>query len=98
MPVGVELAAEITFPAPESTVAGLLMASSQILAVIFTLIFDMVHTKYGTFYSIVGQLIVLSVGSLTTIFTPNNLKRQAAFNKKHEFDKIPEEEKLFSPN
>lgn len=98
MPVGVELAAEITFPSPESTVAGLLMASSQILAVVFTLVFNMIITKYGTFYSIAGQLTVLLVGTVTTIFTPNNLMRQAAFNKNIDFEKLPEGENFISPH
>lgn len=91
MPVGIELAAEITFPSPESTVAGILMATSQILAVTCTIIFDMIHVKYGTFYSIIGQVIILIIGTITTVLTPNNLKRQAAFKKPIEFEKVPQE-------
>lgn len=93
MPVGVELAAEITFPSSESTVSGLLLATSQILGVTFTIIFDMVNAKYGAYYSILGQIMVLIVGIVSTIFTPNRLLRQAAFKKDVAFEKIRQEEK-----
>lgn len=93
MPVGVELAAEITFPSPESTVAGLLLAISQILGVTFTIVFDLVLAKYGAYYSILGQVIVLLIGTVTTYFTPNQLRRQAAFQKSVEFEKVAQEEK-----
>lgn len=92
MPVGVELANELTFPSPESTVTGLLMATSQVMAVTFTLIFDNIHLKYGTCYAIIGQIIVLVIGTLTTILTPNNLKRQAAFKKDIKFETIVQED------
>lgn len=93
MPVGVELANELSFPSSESTVTGILMATSQIMAVIFTLIFDTIHVKYGTCYAIVGQISILILGTTTTIFTPNNLMRQAAFRKEIQFETVLQEEK-----
>lgn len=92
MPVGVELANELTFPSPESTVTGILMATSQIMAVLFTLIFDTIHSRYGTSYAIVGQISILIVGTTTTIFTPNNLRRQAAFRKEIKFETVLQED------
>lgn len=92
MPVGVEFATEITFPSPESTVAGLLLATSQVLGVTLTIVFEMVHAKYGTYNAILGHVFVLVVGTVTTYFTPNQLRRQAAFNSEVQFQSVAQEE------
>lgn len=65
------------------------MATSQILAVVLTTILGYVNGKYGTFYAILTQIAVLAVGTVLTIFTPNNLKRQEAFNKDISFTRVP---------
>nr|CAI5855691.1 unnamed protein product [Callosobruchus analis] len=91
LPAGIEFATEITFPSPESTVAGLLFAISQVFGVVFTIALAEVNTKYGTFYSLLGQILILIVGTITTCFTPNKLNRQKAFLKdKILFEKVPD--------
>lgn len=89
MPAGVEFATELTFPSPESTVSGILLATSQILAVTLTAFLSFLQEKSGTFYAILAQIMVLATGTCLTFFTPNKLRRQAAFNKDIEFTKVP---------
>ncbi|CAH1102513.1 unnamed protein product [Psylliodes chrysocephalus] len=81
MPAGIEFATEITFPFPESTVTGILMASSQMLTVIITVILGIVIDKFGTLFCLLFMAGVLLVGTVLTLLTPNILNRQAAFMK-----------------
>ncbi|VEN43633.1 unnamed protein product [Callosobruchus maculatus] len=91
LPAGIEFATEITFPSPESTVAGLLFAISQVFGVVFTIALAEINTNYGTFYSVLGQILILIVGTITTCFTPNTLNRQKAFLKDRIlFEKVPD--------
>lgn len=76
--VGFELCTELTYPASESTAAGIIVAMSQILGVLFTLLTGVLFQKYGSFWSIGSQAAFLFVGTVLTLFTPRKLRRQAA--------------------
>ncbi|KAG5892088.1 hypothetical protein JTB14_011989 [Gonioctena quinquepunctata] len=95
LPAGVEFATEISYPSPESTVMGLLFATSQVIGLILTIAFGEVTSKYGTLYSLIGMIGILSLGAILTIVTPNKLNRQAAFNKGNntQFSPVPQKEK-----
>ncbi|KAJ8979451.1 hypothetical protein NQ317_006765 [Molorchus minor] len=89
IPAGVEFATELTFPSPESTVTGILLATSQILAVVFTLVLSVINKRLGTFWALSIQCIILLIGTVLTALTPNRLRRQDAFRRDVQFDKIP---------
>ncbi|KAJ8921574.1 hypothetical protein NQ315_010479 [Exocentrus adspersus] len=93
MPAGIEFATELTFPSAESTVTGILLATSQILAVIFTLSLSAINKKFGTFWALSIQSLILLVGTILTGLTPNVLKRQEAFGRDVQFEKVPLNEK-----
>ncbi|KAJ8967431.1 hypothetical protein NQ314_002879 [Rhamnusium bicolor] len=92
MPAGIEFATELTFPSPESTVTGILLATSQILAVIFTLVLSSVNKTFGTFWALSIQAIILFIGTVLTGLTPNKLRKQKAFMQDAKFDKLPTED------
>ncbi|OQV26043.1 Feline leukemia virus subgroup C receptor-related protein 1 [Hypsibius exemplaris] len=81
MPVGYELAAEITYPAPEGTTSGLLNCSAQIFGVILTLSMGEIVAWHGPLAA--NGLIVafLSVGTIITCCIKTNLKRTAICSK-----------------
>ncbi|CAG9833398.1 unnamed protein product [Diabrotica balteata] len=81
LPAGIEFAIEMTFPAPESTVTGILMTTSQILTVILTIILGIVLEKCGALLCSITMISVVGIGCILTLFTPNKLKRQQAFMK-----------------
>lgn len=89
MPAGIEFATELTFPSAESTVTGILLATSQILAVMFTLTLSAINKTFGTFWALSIQTFILLVGTILTGFTPNILRRQEAFKRDVQFEKIP---------
>ncbi|KAJ3665624.1 hypothetical protein Zmor_001113 [Zophobas morio] len=61
MPVGFEMAMELTYPSSEGTTTGLLMAPSQILGVIFALMVGKLNSVVGPFWSLGSQAILLAV-------------------------------------
>lgn len=90
------MSSELTYPVPESTATGILMAMTQILGAIFTLVTGWTFPWTGTFWSIAGHTSLLLVGTVITAFMPNKLRRQAAFNedkKKIGFELVPTAEK-----
>lgn len=88
------MATELTYPSPESTVTGLMFGTSQIFGVGLTIALSEIMTRFGTFYSILTQITVLSFGTILTFLTPNQLKRQAAFHNDVIFEKVSTQEKL----
>lgn len=87
MPVGFELAMELTYPSPEGTTTGLLMAPSQILGVICALTMGWLNDAIGAFWALGSQAILLFLGCIITAFVPNTLKRQEAF-KVHNLEEV----------
>ncbi|PBC31673.1 MFS-type transporter [Apis cerana cerana] len=76
LPVGFEFAAELTYPEPEGTSAGLLNAMCQVFGIIFTTIYGYFLHVWGDFWANIFLCIVLALGSFLTIIIPNDLRRQ----------------------
>ena len=81
IPTGFELGIELTYPNEESTVAGLLFATSQIFCVIVAVMVAHIHAYWGTFWALVTLAVLLALGTLTEAFVPNKLLRQEAFKR-----------------
>ncbi|XP_050512594.1 uncharacterized MFS-type transporter C09D4.1-like isoform X1 [Diabrotica virgifera virgifera] len=81
LPAGIEFAIEMTFPSQESTVTGILLTTSQVVAVILTIVLGIVLEKFGALICIITMIAVIGTGCLLTLFTPNKLNRQKAFMK-----------------
>lgn len=92
LPCGFELAMELTYPSPESTVTGLLFAISQMFGVGLTIVLSKIMESSKQ-TALIVQVAVLAVGSVLTFLTPKHLKRQAAFNKEIVFERVPMDEK-----
>lgn len=82
LPVGFELAAELTYPEPEGTSAGLLNAASQVFGIIFTSLYSLLFNKFGDTWANGVMCIMLLVGTILTACIRSDLKRQAAQVKK----------------
>ncbi|XP_044259324.1 uncharacterized MFS-type transporter C09D4.1-like isoform X2 [Tribolium madens] len=78
MPVGLELAIELTYPEPESTTSGILISMTQTLGVLFTLLLGFLFAKFGSFWGLATMAFSLFVGSVLTAFITNVKKRQNA--------------------
>ncbi|XP_074030376.1 choline/ethanolamine transporter flvcr2a-like [Leptinotarsa decemlineata] len=92
LPAGVEFGMEITYPSPESTVLGILYATSQIITVVLTIIFGQIIGKFGAFWVLTGMIITLALGTTLSIMTPNELKRQTFFeiHNRVKFTQVPQ--------
>lgn len=78
LPVGFEFAAELTYPEPEGTAAGLLNAVVQIFGIAFTMLYGFLLGKLGDLWANIAMCIGLGIGTLLTIMIPNDLRRQNA--------------------
>ncbi|XP_012535603.1 uncharacterized MFS-type transporter C09D4.1 isoform X2 [Monomorium pharaonis] len=78
LPVGFELAAELTFPEPEGTSTGLLNAVVQIFGIAFTPLYRYLLNIWEDMWANVALCGILAVGVLLTILIPNDLRRQKA--------------------
>lgn len=78
LPVGYELAIELTYPIPEGTSSGLLNGGTQLIGFILTSVYSWVFSTMGDMAANMMIVGLLSFGLLLTIFIPTNLKRQAA--------------------
>lgn len=78
LPVGYEFAAEITFPEPEGTSAGLLNASAQIFGIIMTYSAGMIINSLGVNWMFIFGCGILSIGFLLMVVTKFKLKRLEA--------------------
>ncbi|KYQ47928.1 putative MFS-type transporter C09D4.1, partial [Trachymyrmex zeteki] len=78
LPVGFELAAELTFPEPEGTSTGLLNAVVQLFGIAFTPLYRYMLNIWEDFWANVALCSILTVGVLLTILIPNDLRRQKA--------------------
>ena len=66
LPVGVELAAELTYPEPEGLSTGLLNTSAQIFGLVFTYAQGVIITSYGALYGNIFLCVSLFIGSILT--------------------------------
>ncbi|XP_054166067.1 uncharacterized MFS-type transporter C09D4.1-like [Oppia nitens] len=80
LPIGFELAAEISYPQPEGTSAGLLNASAQIFGIIFTFGGSAVIEAFGNLSTNIAYVGALVLGALLTALIKADLKRQKAQN------------------
>ena len=78
LPVGFEFGAEITYPEPEVTSAGLLNASAQVFGIVFTLLGGWLLGNYGSMVCNGLLSAALFVGAILTIPIRSELKRQKA--------------------
>ncbi|KZC06596.1 Feline leukemia virus subgroup C receptor-related protein 2, partial [Dufourea novaeangliae] len=78
LPVGFEFAAELTYPEPEGTSAGLLNAVCQVFGIVFTILYGHFFHIWGDFWANIALCITLALGSFLTTIIPNDLRRQNA--------------------
>ncbi|XP_047356936.1 feline leukemia virus subgroup C receptor-related protein 2 isoform X1 [Vespa velutina] len=78
LPVGFELAAELTYPEPEGTSAGLLNATTQVLGIVFTILYGYLIKLVGDLWANIVLCIALAIGAFLTTIIPNDLRRQNA--------------------
>ncbi|KAI5709374.1 hypothetical protein M8J76_016672 [Diaphorina citri] len=78
LPVGFELAAELTYPEPEGTSSGLLNASAQVFGILFTVVYGQLFTAFGDIVANIALCLALVLGTLLTLIIPPDLRRQAA--------------------
>lgn len=78
LPVGFELAAELTFPEPEGTSSGLLNLASQVFGIAFTTIYSLIFTNVGDLWANLTMSLMLALGTVLIALTSSDLRRQAA--------------------
>lgn len=81
LPVGFELAAEVTYPEPEGTSCGLLNSSAQLFGIFYTYVQGRIITKYSALYGNIFVTVSLLVGTIITAFVKSDLRRQRAFER-----------------
>ncbi|XP_031344310.1 uncharacterized MFS-type transporter C09D4.1-like [Photinus pyralis] len=77
MVIGYEMAAEVTYPEPEGTPAGLLNASAQGFGIMFTYLYSFLFYKLEDVWSNLSLCVILLVGFVLLTISPFDLKRQA---------------------
>ncbi|KAF7996263.1 hypothetical protein HCN44_001895 [Aphidius gifuensis] len=78
LPVGFEFAAELTYPEPEGTSAGLLNAVTQVFGISITMLWGRIFEWSNDFWANVILCCILAVGAFLTSIIPNDLRRQNA--------------------
>lgn len=78
LPVGFEFGAELTYPEPEGTSAGILNAGAQIFGVVFTLIYGWLFGEWGDATANIFACAALVVGVVLTALIKSDLRRQNA--------------------
>lgn len=98
LPLGFELATELTYPLPENIVSSILVAMSQVISIVMTIALSDLNIRFGAFFSLLAQVGILAFGTFITIVTPNRRFRQEAFSqegafKDIKFQRVNQEEK-----
>lgn len=78
LPVGFEFAAELTYPEPEGTSAGLLNMAAQVFGIGFTIVYSEILGIWGDIPANITMAVMLCVGSVLTAVIGSDLRRQAA--------------------
>ncbi|KAH7969928.1 hypothetical protein HPB52_022639 [Rhipicephalus sanguineus] len=79
IPIGLQLAAEITYPTPEGISSNLMNVSAQAVGFVMILVSSMVQDAYGDVVSNVCLSALLVVGCIMTVQTKAELRRQQAY-------------------
>ncbi|XP_022919007.1 uncharacterized MFS-type transporter C09D4.1-like [Onthophagus taurus] len=82
LPVGFELASELTYPEPEGTSAGLLNAVVQVFGIVLTSGYSIIFNKLNDLWANGIMCSFLVVGCVLIALISSDLRRQAAHNKK----------------
>jgi FLVCR family feline leukemia virus subgroup C receptor-related protein len=82
LPVGFELAAELTFPEPEGTSTGILNASVQIFGIALTSCYSWLLEATDDRWANGALCIALAVGVILTMLIKSDLRRLAAQGQK----------------
>lgn len=80
LPVGFEFAAELTYPEPEGTSAGLLNAAAQVFGICFTMMDAELLNAFGDIPANVTMAVMMVLGTVVTACIGSDLRRQAAAN------------------
>lgn len=80
LPVGFEFAAELTYPEPEGTSAGLLNAAAQVFGITFTMGYSFLLDIWTDVEADIVMSVCLVAGTIITAVIKSDLKRQAACN------------------
>lgn len=91
LPVGFEFAAELTYPEPEVTSAGLLNASAQLFGIVFTILGGWLLANYDSLVCNSVLTASLTVGALLTLPIRAELKRQKANQTADDLNKVEKE-------
>ncbi|XP_014279034.2 heme transporter FLVCR2 isoform X2 [Halyomorpha halys] len=78
LPVGFELAAELTYPEPEGTSVGILNGVTQVFGLILTSGYSALISRFSVNVATLGLCAVLGVGLALTALVPPKLRRQEA--------------------
>lgn len=78
LPVGFEFAAELTYPEPEGTSAGILNAGAQLFGILFTLLYSELFNSFGDMAANLTMAVMLFLGTVVTGVIRSDLRRQAA--------------------
>ncbi|KAL1420759.1 hypothetical protein MTO96_023801 [Rhipicephalus appendiculatus] len=79
IPIGLQLAAEITYPTPEGISSNLMNVSAQAIGFVMILVSSMIQDAYGDVVSNVCLSALLVVGCIMTVQTKAELRRQQAY-------------------
>lgn len=80
LPVGFELATEITYPESEGTSCGLLNQSSMAFGLVLTYSQNMILSNYGSLYGNIFLCVILFIGSIISMLIKSDLRRQRTEN------------------
>lgn len=78
LPVGFEFAAELTYPEPEGTSAGLLNAAAQVFGILLTMLYAEIFEKWNDIVANIIMAVMLCFGTIITAIIRSDLRRQAA--------------------
>nr|VZI46163.1 unnamed protein product [Spirometra erinaceieuropaei] len=81
LPLGVEYAAEITYPVNEGVSSGILNMTAHVFGIFFTLVSTLLINQYNGFVANLFMLVIMVVATMPTFFLKDDLKRQRAQQK-----------------
>lgn len=78
LPVGFEMAAELTYPEPEGTSSGILNAGAQVFGILFTMLYSEILDAFGDIHANLLMAGFLVIGTVITALIKSDLRRQNA--------------------